>query len=110
MRRIVSLRQLAVQQGVDPGIGAPPAIRVVWLRRGTRQWLGRGCLPGGQVQRLFAGPGLHHVVIEAPGAGVLSHRDVEQSLLRTRRRLGRGCLPGGQVQRLFADPASTTSL
>ena len=35
-------------------------------------------LPGGQVRRLLAGPGLHHLVIELPGTGVLSDHDAEQ--------------------------------
>ena len=59
VRRIVSLRQLAVQHGVDPHIGAPPAIRGVWLRPGTRRRPGRGGPLGGQLQRLLAGPGRH---------------------------------------------------
>ena len=105
VRRIVSLRQLAVQQGVDPHIGTPPAIRGVWLRLGTRQRPRRGSPLGGQLQRLFEGPGRHDVVIEPPGVRVLSHHDVEPLLrLGTRRRLGRDGPLGGGLQRLFARP------
>ena len=78
VRLIVSLRQLAAQQGVEKDIGTPPVIRTVWLRLGTRRRLGRGGPPGGQLQRVFEGLGLHDLVIEPPGVGVLSHRDMEQ--------------------------------
>ena len=74
VRRIVSLRQLAVQQGVDPRFGTPPAIRGVWLQLGTGRRLGHGAPLGSQLQRLFAGPGRHDVVIEPPGVCVLSPR------------------------------------
>ncbi len=104
VRRIVPLCQLAVQQRVDPDIGTPPTIRAVWLRPETRRRLGPRGLPGGQSQRLCEGPGLHDVVIEPPGVGVLSQRDVERSLPGTRRRLGPRGLPGGQSQRLCEGP------
>ena len=105
MRRIVSLRQLAVQQGVDPHIGTPGAIRGVWLRLGTRRRPGRGGPLGGGLQRLFEGPGRHEVVLEPPGVCVLSHHDVEPWLrLGTRRRPGRGGPLGGGLQRLFEGP------
>jgi hypothetical protein len=42
VRPIVSLRQLAAQQGVQPDIGTPPVICTVWLRLETRRRMGRG--------------------------------------------------------------------
>ncbi len=93
MRRIVSLLQLAAQQGVDPDIGAPAVIRVAWPRPGTGRRPEPAGLPGGQLQRLFAGPGLHHVVIELPCVGVLSDYDAKQW---HRRYFIRALAPGGK--------------
>jgi hypothetical protein len=93
VRRIVSRPQLAVQQGVDPDIGAPRPACGLCTRRGTRRRPGRCSLRGSRLHRLLRRPGLHDVAIDPSGGRLLSHHDAESLLRRgTRRRPERGGL------------------